>query len=937
MKSYFAAKDGAQGFTRKGFGDFKSQKRTKVKKSEKGKEKSDEVDTNIEEVTPEKVNTHRRNKSSSARSTLSHSASVRSVALSTKGRGPSVFIDDIEREELWAEYLYRTAAKKGWFRNTGGASGLLSPTAVGAGDISFDERSMRMSRRLSVFTPGVQQPVVVEKAFAVGQISLRVQKGDYRTFPPALDGGEFEMAVAGLNVESAIKITNKTPALILSKLPPTAFEVVLGENNHIQILENVQMLARGRRNQFAAFIRDEKSLVVWDDDPQNLIPRATDLEKEIIEAVWSKKPVVTEEAADLEKGTLMGEKRERQLLIPGVVACATAMLGTFIGLGIRSLVNESLQQGGGWERFAMLAAVPHTIFFSMFFTMIVCSSIIQLFGPTQQLNENSLSFSAKPPRRVAGYLPHITIQMPVYKESLEKVIDPTIRSVKAAISTYELQGGTASIFVNDDGMQLISEDEADERIDYYGEQGIGWVARPPHGTNGFVRAGRFKKASNMNFSLNMSLAVEAKLEGIERGPEWTDQDEYDAYEKALEESQDEIANGEAWAEGDIRIGDFILIIDSDTRVPEDCFLDAASEFMLSPEVAIIQHASGVMQIVDDFWENGITFFTNLVYLAIRYATAGGDVAAFVGHNAFIRWTALQEVAWLDDDGTTKWWSESHVSEDFEMALKLQILGYTIRLASYHNGDFKEGVSLTVYDELTRWEKYAYGCSELMFHPIRFWLTRGPFTPLFLTFIGSKIKGFSKFTILAYIGTYFAIGGAWLLTVVNYFVIGWYKYAVDKYYVDSWQITLSCLVVFCAAGPFCSAIYRYRIGHASLLPALYENFRWVPLLTAFMGGLSMHVSWALICHLFSLPLSWGATAKELEASNFFKEVPKIARRFKWIYFWIAVGAAMMIYLAFFAPYKWRIDTVIVVLPLMWQLVFHALLPIVLNPSLMTFRF
>jgi hypothetical protein len=41
--------------------------------------------------------------------------------------------------------------------------------------------------------------------------------------------------------------------------------------------------------------------------------------------------------------------------------------------------------------------------------------------------------------------------MPVYKEGLDAVIKPTILSVKQAISTYELQGGTANILINDDG------------------------------------------------------------------------------------------------------------------------------------------------------------------------------------------------------------------------------------------------------------------------------------------------------------------------------------------------------------------------------------------------------------------------------------------------------------------------------------------------------
>lgn len=39
---------------------------------------------------------------------------------------------------------------------------------------------------------------------------------------------------------------------------------------------------------------------------------------------------------------------------------------------------------------------------------------------------------------------------------------------------------------------------------------------------------------------------------------------------------------------------------------------------------------------------------------------------------------------------------------------------TCRWATYSQGGFKEGVSLTVDDELNRWQKYAYGCNECVF-------------------------------------------------------------------------------------------------------------------------------------------------------------------------------------------------------------------------------
>ena len=120
----------------------------------------------------------------------------------------------------------------------------------------------------------------------------------------------------------------------------------------------------------------------------------------------------------------------------------------------------------------------------------------------------------------------------------------------------------------------------------------------------------------------------------------------------------------------------------------------------SPEVAIIQHASGVMQVINSFFENAsmyfnarpssntrltitVTYFTNLIYLLIRFSVGSGDCAPFVGHNAFLRWKAIQSVSFIED-GVEKFWSESHVSEDFDMSLRLQTAGFVVRLATYGN-------------------------------------------------------------------------------------------------------------------------------------------------------------------------------------------------------------------------------------------------------------
>ena len=103
------------------------------------------------------------------------------------------------------------------------------------------------------------------------------------------------------------------------------------------------------------------------------------------------------------------------------------------------------------------------------------------------------------------------------------------------------------------------------------------------------------------------------------------------------------------------------------------------------------------------------------------ACANGEVAPFMGHNAFLRWKAIQDSMFIDPaDGKQKIWSESNVSEDFDMALRLILKGYIVRWATYSKGMFKEGVSLSVDDELNRWQKYSYGCNECVLSLLLAW-------------------------------------------------------------------------------------------------------------------------------------------------------------------------------------------------------------------------
>lgn len=75
---------------------------------------------------------------------------------------------------------------------------------------------------------------------------------------------------------------------------------------------------------------------------------------------------------------------------------------------------------------------------------------------------------------------------------------------------------------------------------------------------------------------------------------------------------------------------------------------------------------------------------------------------------------------------------------------------------------------------------------------------------------------------------------------------------------------------------------------------------------FFGGLSIPLSGAILAHLFSYNISWGATKKEVERSNFFKEIPKILKRF---WFSLAVSvviiAGIIIVSTPLVPIQWRV--------------------------------
>lgn len=644
-------------------------------------------------------------------------------------------------------------------------------------------------------TPGPVSPMLCEG------VLIRKTLGNYVTEPQAIDQ-DLLNAVKRVNPGVALTMSTDGTQAIFDVLEPNETELMFQNGSQIQIFDSMADIAASiaiRKFQYAALVRQERVLLVWHDDLGAILSQAMEIESRMLALVWGthKSPFggwdsgvqssanstlnessldvtaekgkeldvdveeVEADADNLEKGGPR-ESLARPLIFTSSVFVGLAMvliICLVVGLGGRAIILQTLTDHF-WPRLALVLTMPLWICLGLFFVIVVFGNIFEVIGPITGVKTNSRFHSAIKPNlvlaRAQGFQPPpITIQMPIYTESLEGVVKPTVASLQAAISYYESRGGTARIFINDDGMAIRSEEDNAKFHEFYINNNIGWVSRPKHNHEGFVRRGKFKKASNMNFALNITNRVEDELQKLingmyEKGMTSISEEQEDVlYQQALETIL--TADPRAKAGGNIRMGEFILIVDSDTIVPEDCLMYGAAEMFLSPEVAIVQHATGVMQVSWDYFENGITYFTNLVYTAIRFSVGSGEVAPFVGHNAFLRWEAVQSVGNPpEDDGYICFWSESHVSEDFDIALRLQIAGNIVRMASYHGRGFKEGVSLSVFDELDRWEKYAYGCNELVFNPVHTWIFKGPFTKLFRTFLGSNIQLSSKISICGYI-------------------------------------------------------------------------------------------------------------------------------------------------------------------------------------------
>jgi len=302
----------------------------------------------------------------------------------------------------------------------------------------------------------------------------------------------------------------------------------------------------------------------------------------------------------------------------------------------------------------------------------------------------------------------VTVSVPVYLEGND-VIFQTLRESLAAARRYRtVSGKDANVVVSDDGLapllggrctkaraeQLVwalkrdpsvlaqQERKAAERILFYREQGVAFVARPQAG-----RAGLFKKGSNLNYTLRLGNAVSngASLDSLLQ--------ENGAFEGG-------------YAEGGIVTNEVILLLDKDSGVKEKIIEAILPEFAADEKLAYVQCATKACNLHENYYAYATGHQVNNLFHNIWPCKAlQGFFVPLVGHNVFIRKSLLEK---------SGFWSENRVSEDYDKAICFYSMGYHGKYAQLAGLEFTEYASRTFTEETGKQRRYAYGLFEMVF-------------------------------------------------------------------------------------------------------------------------------------------------------------------------------------------------------------------------------
>src|SRR5262249_49904358 len=147
---------------------------------------------------------------------------------------------------------------------------------------------------------------------------------------------------------------------------------------------------------------------------------------------------------------------------------------------------------------------------------------------------------------------------------------------------------------------------------------------PEPGVPGTERAGRFRKASNLNYALRLADRLQGGAPLSEAHAHFRDAVPAHVYELGR------------WR-GDVRVGEIIVQVDKDSVIPPHVIRATVPEFVADPTLAYTQHSTYPTN-EERYFSVVVGWFTRLLYdLSIRAkCLIPGSFTPLMGHNVFLR-------------------------------------------------------------------------------------------------------------------------------------------------------------------------------------------------------------------------------------------------------------------------------------------------------------
>jgi hypothetical protein len=100
--------------------------------------------------------------------------------------------------------------------------------------------------------------------------------------------------------------------------PETQTSIPVDDDTRIQVLDSITYLPRADKEQRGAFIRDERTLVVWADSFDEIVPAYDEFEEKLTKMVWRKRPIFRAQSSMISStGSFIDEKTGSSLGLTG--------------------------------------------------------------------------------------------------------------------------------------------------------------------------------------------------------------------------------------------------------------------------------------------------------------------------------------------------------------------------------------------------------------------------------------------------------------------------------------------------------------------------------------------------------------------------------------------------------------------------------------------